>query len=233
MSPPPFPVVEYRRYRTVPGRREALVELFERAFLESQEAAGAWVIGQFRDIDRPDTFNWLRGFTSMEARREASTAFYCGPVWQAHREAANATMEDSDDVYLLQPWGHALTAPGTRAAPEAAGGRGRGLLAAVTCPLSGDEAGFAALFDRAAAEARIETLARFVGLHEENTFPRLPVRTGEPVFVWLASVGDRDGWSRLNEALKAAAAWREASALLSAAPEVRLLEPTARSRLQT
>ena len=31
-------------------------------------------------------------------------AFYDGPVWRAHRDEANATMIDSDDVLLLRPW---------------------------------------------------------------------------------------------------------------------------------
>ncbi|WP_348642190.1 hypothetical protein [Mesorhizobium sp. B2-3-5] len=61
------------------------------------------VIGQFRDLDRPDMFVWLRGFDSMDARKDALTAFYGGPIWAAHRDAANATMIDSDDVLLLKP----------------------------------------------------------------------------------------------------------------------------------
>ena len=61
------------------------------------------MLGQFRDLDDADRFVWLRGFESMAARPAALGAFYDGPVWKAHREAANATMIDSDDVLLLQP----------------------------------------------------------------------------------------------------------------------------------
>ena len=39
------------------------------------------VIGQFRDLDNPDSFVWLRGFADMEARKRALTGFYSGPVW--------------------------------------------------------------------------------------------------------------------------------------------------------
>ncbi|MGW0809411.1 hypothetical protein [Nonomuraea sp. NPDC002799] len=42
----------------------------------------------------------MRGFTGMPARRAALERFYGGPVWQAHRDAANATLLDSDDVLL-------------------------------------------------------------------------------------------------------------------------------------
>lgn len=37
-----------------PGRRDELIDLFDRAFVESQEATGMTIIGQFRDLDRAD-----------------------------------------------------------------------------------------------------------------------------------------------------------------------------------
>ena len=97
------PVVELRQYTLNPGQRETLIALFDREFIESQEATGMTVIGQFSDLDRPDMFVWLRGFDSMDVRKEALAAFYDGRVWTAHRDAANATMIDSDDVLLLTP----------------------------------------------------------------------------------------------------------------------------------
>ena len=96
-------VVELRQYTLRPGGRDVLVELFDREFVESQEALGMEIVGQFRDLDRPDRFVWLRGFPDMVRRRQALAAFYGGPVWQAHGPAANATMLDSDDVLLLRP----------------------------------------------------------------------------------------------------------------------------------
>jgi len=96
-------VVELRQYTLHPGGRDVLIELFDREFLETQEACGMKVLGQFRDQSRPDIFVWLRGFADMEARRQALAAFYGGPVWAAHRDAANATMVDSDNVLLLRP----------------------------------------------------------------------------------------------------------------------------------
>src|SRR5438270_10566172 len=83
--------------------RDTLIDLFDREFVESQEALGMRIIGQFRDLDNPDRFVWLRGFSDMAMRTHALQAFYGGPVWKAHREAANATMIDSDNVLLLRP----------------------------------------------------------------------------------------------------------------------------------
>src|SRR5437762_10810945 len=97
------PVVELRQYTLHPGKRDVLIDLFDREFVETQEAVGIKVIGQFRDLDHPDHFVWLRGFRDMSSRAKALTDFYGGPVWKAHREAANATMIDSDNVLLLRP----------------------------------------------------------------------------------------------------------------------------------
>jgi hypothetical protein len=95
-------VVELRQYTLVPRARDAFVALFEQ-LLEPQEATGMRVLGQFRDLDRPNAFAWLRGFPDMTRRREVLEAFYGGPVWAAHRDRLNAMLIDSDDVLLLEP----------------------------------------------------------------------------------------------------------------------------------
>src|SRR5437899_2034129 len=97
------PIVELRQYTLHPGMRDVLIELFDRNFIESQEALGMKIIGQFRDLDDPNRFVWLRGFPDMASRAQALQDFYGGPVWKVHREAANATMIDSDNVLLLRP----------------------------------------------------------------------------------------------------------------------------------
>src|SRR5579859_3034350 len=98
-----YPIVEFRRYTLRPGQRDVLIELFDREFVESQEAEGMAILGQFRDLDDPDRFVWLRGFEDMPTRAHALTRFYGGPVWKANSRAANATMVDCDDVLLLRP----------------------------------------------------------------------------------------------------------------------------------
>src|SRR5437762_11513588 len=97
------PIVELRQYTLHPGQRDVLIDLFDREFVESQEALGMKVIGQFRDLDDPNRFVWLRGFRDMPSRAQALEDFYGGPGWKANREAANATMVDSDNVLLLFP----------------------------------------------------------------------------------------------------------------------------------
>jgi NIPSNAP protein len=94
-------VVELRQYSLKPGQRDVLIDLFDRHFIESQEADGMTIVGQFRDRRRADRFVWVRGFADMQTRHAALERFYTGPVWTRHRAAANATMIDFNDVWLL------------------------------------------------------------------------------------------------------------------------------------
>ena len=226
-------VVELRRYTLHPGTRETLIELFDRAFIESQEACGMSVIGQFRDLDRPDRFVWLRGFPDMEARPDALAAFYDGPVWAAHRDAANATMVDFDDVLLLKPvWRGIELDPARRPAPGEAETHASKLIVATILPLvSGAQERFAALFKTGIRprleEAGAGVLATFITEKAANNYPRLPVRGDANVFVWLAAFD--------NAQEIVSADWQlppEAAALLSGAPEILRLQPTARSLLR-
>jgi NIPSNAP len=181
-------ILELRQYTLHPGQRDVLIELFEREFVESQEAAGMSVLGQFRDLDDADRFVWLRGFPDMPARAAALASFYGGPVWKAHRDRANATMVDSSDVLLLRPVDAASGFDLTGAArpPVGAGPRDSSpLVTATICHLD------APLDERLRpALSGPHLLGCFETEPAENTFPALPVRTGENVFVWFSSFAD-------------------------------------------
>ena len=224
------PVVELRRYALHPGCRETLIELFDSTFVEPQEEAGMTVIGQFRDLDDPNAFVWLRGFDDMDGRTAGLAAFYEGPVWARHREAANATMVDSDDVLLLRP-----ARPDTgfrldgRARPRHGDDRARHLVTATVLPLerAEDEAAAVAWFESAMAPelsaAGGRLLGTFVTEPAANGYPRLPVREGEHVLVWFTGVDD--------PAADDAAAAAFVPVPLAGPRVVLRLEPTARSLL--
>lgn len=194
-------VIELRQYTLRPGRRDELVELFDREFVETQEAAGMVVLGQFRDRDDPDRFVWLRGFTDMTARHRALTDFYGGPVWAEHGPRANATMLDSDDVLLLRPLadpsGFAVL-PSERP-PAGAPAPGTCVSATVWSFPVGRGEGVTLIRDgllpvlRALGPAPLAALTTSTA---PNTFPRLPVRTGENVAVVVTSYPDEDARRR-------------------------------------
>lgn len=237
-------VIELRQYTLHPGMRETLIGLFEREFVESQEACGARVIGQFRDLDRPDHFVWLRGFADMRGRKQALADFYGGPVWKAHRDAANATMIDSDDVLLLRPaWSGAgfdhdpATRPdlGSTVASEA---RFVARVYVFGAPVESDLAEWfrhavIPLFDELGAS----TVAVLVTEDAENNFPALPVREGEHVLVWIARFDDHAAQARFFEAVGRSRRWNEEllpilRRRLLHKPALLRLAPSARSALR-
>ncbi|HEX4159174.1 MAG TPA: NIPSNAP family protein [Rhizomicrobium sp.] len=184
-------VVELRQYALKPGRRDELIELFEREFVETQEAVGIDVIGTFHDIDDPDRFVWLRGYADMESRGRALTAFYSGPVWKAHRDAAVATMEDTDNVLLLRPaWRGSSFPGGVARASRGARDPSPEIVIAAICYFDPDVPdGFAESF-RAVMPPQCEAagatlMAALVSEPSANNFPQHAIREGERVFVWL------------------------------------------------
>jgi NIPSNAP len=237
------PIVELRQYTLHPGKRKVLIDLFDREFVESQEALGMKIIGQFRDLDNPDRFVWLRGFRDMPSRAQALKDFYGGPVWKAHREAANATMIDSDNVLLLHPAnptsGFSL---GSKTRPPAGSNDIRSELIVATiyyldAPVA---AGFVRFFEKTLRPAVIGSgatvLAYFATEHSENTFPALPVREGENVFVWFARFNDPVAYERHIAALTQFPRWRdeiskELARRLKRQPEILKLSTTTRSLL--
>jgi hypothetical protein len=238
-------VIELRDYTLHPGRRDELIALFEREFVESQEALGMRVIATFRDLDQPNHFVWLRGFTDMDARRTALEAFYDGPVWSAHGRAANATMVDSDNVRLLRPARRAwsLTTPALpRAHRDAETDASDALYVCTVCALPvAPYNAFRRFFEREALpllrDAGAMPLAVFETEPALNDYPRLPVRTDEQVFAWLSRLPNAHAWSAAARRLDGSRAWRETVLPRLQAAETRppitlRLQPTARSLLR-
>lgn len=228
-------VLELRQYTLHPGRRDELIELFDREFVETQEAVGAQVLGQFRDRDDADRFVWLRGFADMPTRGAALAAFYGGPVWREHVAAANATMIDSDDVLLLRPVMELDLTGRTRGGPNT--------LVTVTLyhlPPGGEDA-FIDFFQSDVAPMLTATdappLAVLRTLRAENNFPRLPVREDVNVVAWIASFAGPDQLAEHVRLLGRENRWTHdtlpvLTKQLARPPEQLQLSPTSRSLLR-
>jgi len=237
------PFLELRIYTLHPGKRDELIRLFEREFIETQEAVGMQVIGQFYDLDDPNRFVWLRGFHDMSARAEALHAFYGGPVWKAHSEAANATMIDSDNVLLLRPphGTHGFSLSGTKRPAIGSRAKQSGFVAATIYylekPADSDFVNFFTnVIQPALTESGAGILACFVTENSPNTYPQLPVREGENAFVWFAGFPDSDAYRSHLAALRESISWNNEIETvlrkrLQGKPEVLRLMPTSRSWL--
>ena len=230
---PCCPVVELRQYTLRPGRRDVLVELFDRELVEPQEAVGIELVGQFRDLDRPDRFVWLRGFPDMESRRRSLEAFYGGPVWRAHATAANATMLDVDDVLLLRPAASSSGFGALPPRPAPADHAPADTLVATICPLDrpADAGELERILVPRLAAAATPALAVLVEEPSENTYPALPVRAGEHVVVWVQRAHS-DGAGERGSIKAAADLARDVLADMVGPPVQLRLDPTPRSRLR-
>src|SRR5258706_12888368 len=237
------PIVELRQYTLRPGGRDELIELFEREFVETQEAVGIQVIGQFYDLDDPDRFVWLRGFNDMSAREQSLNAFYSGPIWRAHRDAANPTMVDSDNVLILhlvhRTSGFSLT--NEHRPPLESRAKQEGFVTATIyyfdASIQPDFINYVEnTIQPALMDADISTLAYFITEESPNTYPKLPVREGEHVFIWFAGFPNQDAYELQTAMLAESNLWkneisRYLKRRLNRKPELLKLSPTPRSRL--
>jgi len=235
--------VELRQYTLQPGKRDVLIELFDRKFVESQEALGMRILGQFRDLGDPNHFVWLRGFRDMTSRAQGLTAFYSGPIWKANSKAANETMVDCDNVLLLRPAragsGFSLDMANRPSigAPEVPAG----FVVATICHLGpGSEGDFVDYFEDTLEprlrDAGASIAGYFVTEHSPNNYPALPVREGENVFAWFSRFRDQAAYERHIAALARSPGRdeveKEMTRRLRGQPEILKLSPTRRSNLR-
>jgi hypothetical protein len=227
-------IVELRRYTLRPGQRDVLIELFDREFVETQEATGMRILGQFRDLGDPDQFVWVRRFPDMAVRLSALTDFYTGPAWKAHAAAANATMIDVDNVLLLRPAGlrgNFQVDPAVRDTPASS------LVVATIydLPAPVDDA-LVGFFETTVIPLLEKAGATPLGLmqteYAENDFPGLPVRTGVHKLVSFTSYPSTAGRAEVTAKLTAMPEWVDTVAGKLPDAEQLLLTPTDRSLLR-
>lgn len=232
-------VFELRQYTLYGGKRDTLISLFEKNFIETQDVVGAHVLGTFRDLDDPDRFVWLRGFRDMQTRPQALEAFYGhSPAWLAHKKEANATMVDSDNVLLLHP----VSSPPQFQSSAANSSTSHAVYGVTIHYLDGVEAAQFAEFFSQALLPRLHAL----GVHPiailatnevPNNFPRLPVREHDRVLLWMARWASEDEYAAFAAQARTWSGWRDKApeAVLPAVmrkPEQLRLKPTSRSPLQ-
>jgi hypothetical protein len=193
-------IFEFRAYRMRPGLRDAFAALFEREFVQTQEAVGITVLGRYVTPDDPDLYVWMRAYPDMETRKRVLHAFYDGPVWARHRDEANATMINSDNVLLLK---NAWT--DSTKDLEQAWSRRVPLVATVSHLASGTAPAFGALvrepLEQAAALSGAAIAGAFVSAAEPNNFPRHPVRPDE-VFLRLVACDGEAAFHHLQAGLQ-------------------------------
>jgi hypothetical protein len=229
--------VELRNYETQPGQRDTLIAMFEAHFLDVYQAAGAAIVGTFRNLDDPNRWVWLRQFPSNATRATALSGFYGSARWQKLRGPAKATIRDvSDALLLVGPQGQPIRAEAPPAGepvpasifecaryfPKSTAASEHVLSLLKALPAQRLDATRAAPF----------TLTSYMGA---NAYPRQHLRPDLAIVV-LELFADTDAAAVAVEARAASRNWRAQEAeigRLLAAPVERLrLQPTSRSGLR-
>jgi len=216
-------LIELRQYLLHAGQRDTLIDVFARELVETQEAVGMAVLGQFRDPERPNYFVWLRGFPDMTTRHESLVAFYDGQVWAKHQDEANATMIDSDNVMLLRAVSDSDALPPHR--PNQRDMRKpTGLVVVVAEQVDHINVEAIGSFKSEVIPDLHQSGCRTLGVYAAeaapNTFARLPVRTDRTI-VWIGAI-ESDDPSAVRQAVTPDAERRQ---------ERHVLIPTSRSVL--
>jgi NIPSNAP len=239
------PIIDLRQYTLYPGTRDEFVALFDREFVETQEAAGMRVIGQFRDVGDLNRFAWIRGYPDMPSREEGLTSFYIhGEAWRRYGELARSKMIDSSDALLLHPIcpdaAFALASAAER--PPLDSPLSPGLIVATILSLPKPvDADFLEFFQDSVQPTLIgaggSVLGVFATEHSPNNFPRHPLREGENVFIPFLGFDNFGAYHQYMTALGQNPNWRSEiyPALLKrlqGRPQVLRLAPTSRSQLR-
>ena len=141
----------------------------------------------------------------MVSRAKALQDFYRGPVWKTHREAANATMIDTDNVLLLRP---ALPRSGfslenLKRPPVGSDEVAANLVVATICYFESPVASeFINFFEHTikpmGTSLGAPISAYFVTENSENTFPALPGARGRECLCVVLDVSGFGGIQKLR-----------------------------------
>ena len=144
----------------------------------------------------------------------------------------------ADNVLLLRPLTgqHAvIVLPAVDPFEASAGGKGI-VVAQIFAIKKGSEEAFANAAAATFAGYRASGMREagvLVSLDAENNFPQLPIRSDGPFLVWFGVARDEAMLQRSLQPLATQAARTlSAGGLLRGAPELLILDPTARSRLR-
>jgi NIPSNAP protein len=95
-------IVEVRTYKIKPGYRDEFIKFFETRAVPAQRSLGMKILGPLLDLENPQTFVWLRSFSSLDERERLKSAFYNGDEWKGELEAIAMPLIESYALVLTE-----------------------------------------------------------------------------------------------------------------------------------
>lgn len=104
-------IYEIRHYVARPGRRDDLARDMDETVIPHMMSHGMTVVGSYRDLEKDDTYVWIRGFDNQEQRAASLQAAYGALVWSEQMRPAIQELMDSAlaHVDVVSPTGDATT----------------------------------------------------------------------------------------------------------------------------
>lgn len=88
-------IYEIRHYVARPGRRDDLARYMDETVIPHMTSHGMSVVGSYRDLEKDDTYVWIRGFDDQEKRSTSLAAAYGAPAWIEQMRPAIEELMDS------------------------------------------------------------------------------------------------------------------------------------------
>jgi hypothetical protein len=148
----------------------------------------------------------MRGFSDLPSRGQALSNFYGSQTWAKHREAANATMIDSDNVLLLHPFEDSEHVREDLSV-------NKGLLRVAIHHLgSVSTERFSVFWANTLYPILVEggysPFCPLMTAKVENNFPQLPLRN-DPVFLWFMMFNDKNDEQEFSSWWTSRSGWRD------------------------
>ena len=94
-------IIEMRTYKLKAGTREEFLELFRSRSIPEHRRLGMKILGPFLSVESPDTFFFMRGFPTLEAREPLKASFYEGALWKQELEHKLMPLIEAYEVVLV------------------------------------------------------------------------------------------------------------------------------------
>lgn len=96
-------IVEFRTYRTKPGKRDEFVAFLEGEALPRMRAVGMTVTGIYTSLDDPDLVAYSRVWRDAEEKAVKWKAYYESPDWLGGMFDRSMSLQESFTAFFGEP----------------------------------------------------------------------------------------------------------------------------------
>ena len=201
-------VIEIRNYLLKDGQREAYIEGFENYFVDTLNAEGNYVLGQFRIKGEDNRFVWIRGFDDMATRKEALQNFFGTKHWEKYKHIPGNLLVGYTNVHLLKPLHLAdETGDSESGFPIAWFGRPKGVAVVdfyIANEMRDQLIGFVnTTYDSLMHAAGVKDISYWVSETSPNNYPSLPVFQDKNLLVSITFYKDEQEYEETRKRVEA------------------------------